>query len=103
MRSVRACLAWNYPADCASPTVAVPHFRPPIDEFIRNRVYATGGRLTIALTSCQDHWMEGHSDGSAGPLSYIIVIWWDKKANLYHYFACFKDAGSGCEVRGEAC
>jgi hypothetical protein len=46
--------------------------------------------------------MEGHSDGSAGPLSYIIVVWWDKDANLYRYFTCFKDTGSGCEVRGTA-
>jgi hypothetical protein len=54
---------------------------------------AAGGAMLV---------MEGHSDGSAGPLSYIIVIWWDKDANLYRYFTCFKDAGSGCEVRGEA-
>ena len=46
--------------------------------------------------------MEGHSDGSAGPLSYIIVVWWDKDASLYRYFTCFKDSGSGCEVRGTA-
>jgi hypothetical protein len=46
--------------------------------------------------------MEGHSDGSAGPLSYIIVIWWDKHASLYGYFTCFKDSGSGCQVRGTA-
>jgi len=46
--------------------------------------------------------MEGHSDGTAGPLSYIIVVWWDKDANLYRYFTCFKDTGSGCEVRGTA-
>jgi hypothetical protein len=46
--------------------------------------------------------MEGHSDGSAGSLSYIIVVWWDKDANLYRYFTCFKDADSGCEVRGTA-
>jgi hypothetical protein len=30
------------------------------------------------------------------------VIWWHKDADLYRYFICFKDAGSGCEVRGEA-
>ena len=46
--------------------------------------------------------MEGHSDGSAGPLSYLIVIWWDTQAKLYRYFTCFKDAESGCEVRGTA-
>jgi hypothetical protein len=46
--------------------------------------------------------MEGHSEGSAGLLNYIIVVWWDKDANLYRYFTCFKDTGSGCEVRGTA-
>ena len=46
--------------------------------------------------------MEGHSDGTAGPLRYIIVVWWDKDASLYGYFTCFKDTGSGCEVRGTA-
>jgi hypothetical protein len=54
---------------------------------------AAGGAMLV---------MEGHSDGSAGPLSYIIVVWWDKGANLYRYFTCFKDADSGCEVRGTA-
>jgi hypothetical protein len=46
--------------------------------------------------------MEGHSDGSAGPLSYIIVIWWDKERSLYGFFTCFKDETSGCQERGTA-
>jgi hypothetical protein len=46
--------------------------------------------------------MEGHSDGSAGPLSYLIVIWWDKDAKLYRCFTCFKATDTGCEVRGTA-
>jgi hypothetical protein len=46
--------------------------------------------------------MEGHSDGSAGPLSYIIVVWWDKDAKLYGFFTCFKATDTGCEVRGTA-
>jgi hypothetical protein len=54
---------------------------------------AAGGAMLV---------MEGHSDGSAGPLSEIIVIWWDKDANLYRTLTASKDAGSGCEVRGEA-
>lgn len=37
--------------------------------------------------------MEGHADGLAGPLSYIIVVWWNKDAKL---------CGVGCEVRGTA-
>jgi hypothetical protein len=54
---------------------------------------APGGAMSV---------MEGRSDGLAGPLSYIIVVWWDKDTNLYRYFTCFKDADSGCEVRGTA-
>jgi hypothetical protein len=46
--------------------------------------------------------MEGHSDGTAGPLSYVIVVWWDKDASLYGFLTCFKDTRSGCEVRGTA-
>ena len=45
---------------------------------------------------------EGHSDGSAGPLDHLILIWWDKKASVYDYFVCFKDTGSSCRVRGTA-
>lgn len=46
--------------------------------------------------------MEGYSDGSAGPLRYLIVVWWDKDASQYGFFTCFKDEDSGCEVRGTA-
>jgi hypothetical protein len=46
--------------------------------------------------------MEGNSNGSAGALSYIIVVWWNKREGDYGYFTCFKDEGSGCEVRGTA-
>jgi hypothetical protein len=45
---------------------------------------------------------EGNSDGSVGPLSYLITIWWDKDAKIYYFFTCFKDAGSSCELRGTA-
>ncbi len=45
---------------------------------------------------------EGQSDGSAGKLEHLIVIWWDKKAGIYRVFTCFKDQGSGCEIRGTA-
>jgi hypothetical protein len=45
---------------------------------------------------------EGDSDGSVGSLSHLIVIWWDKKAQVYYFFTCFKDTGSSCKVRGTA-
>jgi hypothetical protein len=44
---------------------------------------------------------EGNSDGSVGPLSYLITIWWDKKTNVYYFFTCFKDTAAlvGCVAR----
>jgi len=45
---------------------------------------------------------QGSSDGSAGKLDHLIVIWWDKDAKNYGFFVCFKDWGSGCEIRGTA-
>ena len=45
---------------------------------------------------------EGHSNGSAGELSYLIAIWWDKPASGYRFFTCFNDASSPCKVRGTA-
>ena len=45
---------------------------------------------------------EGHSDGSAGRLSFYIVIWWDKDAALYRFLTCFHAHSLGCELRGTA-
>jgi len=45
---------------------------------------------------------EVHSDGSAGKLDGIVVIWWDKQAGLYRFFTCFNDPSSPCELRGTA-
>jgi len=53
----------------------------------------TGGTTLV----CQ-----GGSDGSAGKLDHLVVIWWDKDAKNYGFFVCFKDWGSGCEIRGRA-
>lgn len=59
---------------------------------VQTRLAAGGAMLVI----------EGHSDGSAGPLSYLIVVWWDRTASRYRYFICFKGEAGGCEVRGTA-
>ena len=46
---------------------------------------------------------QGESDGSAGKLNHLLVIWWDANANLYRFFTCFSEVeGSGCKVRGTA-
>ena len=45
---------------------------------------------------------EVHSDGSAGNLDGMLVIWWDKAASLYQFFACFNDPAHPCKSRGTA-
>ena len=45
---------------------------------------------------------EVHSDGSAGKLDGMLVIWWDKDAGLYRVFVCFNNPDHPCEMRGTA-
>jgi hypothetical protein len=45
---------------------------------------------------------EVHSDGSAGKLDGMLVIWWDKGANIYRVFVCFNNPNHPCEMRGTA-
>ena len=45
---------------------------------------------------------EGQSNGSAGPLHYMITFWWDKAAGQYRLFTCFRDTGASCKIRGTA-
>jgi hypothetical protein len=46
---------------------------------------------------------EGDSEGSAGPLHHLIVIWWDQAAKAYGFFTCFREGkDSSCRVRGRA-
>lgn len=54
---------------------------------------AAGGTLLVS---------RGHSDGSAGPLNYLIAIWWDNHAGVYRFFTCFNDPNEPCVVRGTA-
>ena len=71
-------------------------------EFFPNGGTRTGTsrwRLAIGGTIVID---EGHSDGSARPLDHLLLFWWDKEANIYRLFVCFKDQASACEVRGTA-
>jgi hypothetical protein len=43
-----------------------------------------------------------HSDGSAGRLDFLAIIWWDKDAKLYRFFTCANDVKHACELRGTA-
>src|SRR6267154_3481015 len=45
---------------------------------------------------------EFHSNGSAGKLDGLYVIWWDKPANIYRLFVCFNDLQTPCKLRGTA-
>ena len=45
---------------------------------------------------------EVDSDGSAGPLHGLVVIWWDKPENIYNFFVCFNDSKTPCKLRGTA-
>jgi len=45
---------------------------------------------------------EGRSDGSAGQLSFMIVIWWEPEPSLYRYFVCFNGQKRACRIRGTA-
>jgi hypothetical protein len=45
---------------------------------------------------------EFHSNGSAGKLDGLYVIWWDKPANIYRFFVCFNDSTTPCKLRGTA-
>ena len=40
------------------------------------------------------------TNGSAGKLHFLGVMWWDSKAHTYQFFTCANQ--SGCEVRGGA-
>jgi hypothetical protein len=45
---------------------------------------------------------EVHSNGSAGKLDGFHIIWWDKSAKLYYFFACFNNPNNPCRIRGTA-
>jgi hypothetical protein len=45
---------------------------------------------------------EVHSDGSAGKLDGMLVIWWEKDAGVYRVFVCFNNPDHPCEMRGTA-
>jgi hypothetical protein len=38
------------------------------------------------------------SDGSAGPLRFLALIWWDRQDKVYRFLTCAND--DGCAVRG---
>lgn len=43
---------------------------------------------------------EVHTDGSAGKLNGLLVIWWEKDSGLYRFFICFNNPKHPCLMRG---
>jgi len=57
------------------------------------RITPGPGRLSLV----EDY----HSNGSAGQLDLLAIIWWDNAAQIYRPMICANDA-DGCVVRGTA-
>jgi hypothetical protein len=63
------------------------------ENFAHNESYPSGAeregtaRFTLATggTSLIE---EVHSDGSAGRLDFMVLIWWDNEAKIYNFFTC---------------
>jgi hypothetical protein len=61
------------------------------------------GRAHIGLVAGGASLFAGfHSNGSAGKLDGLYLIWWDKPANIYRFFVCFNDTNVPCKLRGTA-
>lgn len=77
------------------------------ESMVRSEFFPNGGsrhgrahiRLVAGGTSL---FAEFHSNGSAGELDGLYVIWWDRSANIYRFFICFNDSTSPCKLRGTA-
>jgi Protein of unknown function (DUF1579) len=77
------------------------------DSFARNEFYPNGAerqgtaqfRLATGGTSLIE---EVHSDGSAGRLDFMVVIWWDGEAKVYNFFTCGNRGSNPCKIRGTA-
>jgi hypothetical protein len=77
------------------------------ESFAHNEFYPSGAeregtaRFTLATggTSLIE---EVHSDGSAGRLDFMIVIWWDNEAKIYNFFTCGNGGNNPCKIRGTA-
>jgi muconolactone delta-isomerase len=53
-------------------------------------------RLSPGASLIEDY----KSDGSAGELSFLALLWWDKSARVYRVLTCANQ--DGCELRGTA-
>jgi hypothetical protein len=77
------------------------------ETMVRSEFFPNGGarhgHSHVALTAGGRALLsEVHSDGSAGKLDGIVIVWWEKTAGAYRFFTCFNDSDQPCRVRGTA-
>jgi hypothetical protein len=77
------------------------------ETMVRSEFFPNGGarhgHSHVALTAGGRALMsEVHSDGSAGKLDGVVIVWWEKTAGAYRFFTCFNDSDQPCRVRGTA-
>ncbi len=75
--------------------------------FARNEFYPQGakrkGTARFTLSTGGTSLIEDvHSNGSAGHLDFMVIIWWDKDAKSYNFFTCGNSGNNPCGIRGAA-
>jgi hypothetical protein len=77
------------------------------ETFQRNEFFPKGGerkglariRVGTGGTSLIEDY---HSDGSAGKLDFLLVIWWNALAGTYQVFTCSSGSDNAGQLRGSA-
>jgi len=77
------------------------------ETFAHNEFYPNGaerkGTANFRLATGGTSFIEDvHSDGSAGRLDFMVVIWWDSEAKVYSFFTCGNGGSNPCGIRGTA-
>jgi len=73
-----------------------------VSEFFPNSGSRSGRAHIRLVAGGTSLFAEFHSNGSAGKLDGLYMIWWDKPANIYRFFVCFNDLQTPCKFRGTA-
>lgn len=77
------------------------------EDFARSRLSPRGGErkgtarfhlATGGTTLVEDY----HSDGSAGKLDFMAIIWWNQDRGIYEFFTCGNGGENPCRIRGTA-
>jgi hypothetical protein len=101
-------------AQSSAPTPQMQHLAKAFEgtwktheSFAKNEFYPNGaersGTARFALATGGTALIENvRSDGSAGKLEFMVVLWWDGTENVYKMFTCGNGGLSPCRMRGVA-